>query len=73
MDTAIIVQLIMDVTVIWIVALHVLNIGAVVAIKQWIHVIIAITNVLLLVIYVLVVAMIAMMYLVGVVGLLVVM
>ena len=61
MDTAIIVQLIMDVTVIWIVALHVLNIGAVVAIKQWIHVIIAITNVLLLVMYVLAVAMIAMM------------
>ena len=54
----------MDVTVIWIVALHVLNIGAVVvlvAIKQWIHVIIAITNVLLLVMYVLAVAMIAMM------------
>ena len=49
----------MDVTVIWIVALHVLNIGAV--IQQWIHVIIAITNVLLLVIYVLAVAMIAMM------------
>ena len=46
----------MDVTVIWIVALHVLNIGAVV-----IHVIIAITNVLLLVIYVLAVVMIAMM------------
>ena len=52
----------MDVIVIWIVALHVLNIGAVVvAIKQWIHVIIAITNVLLLVIYVLAVVMIAMM------------
>ena len=52
----------MGVTVIWIVALHVLLVGVVVvAIKQWIHVIIAITNVLLLVIYVLVVVMIAMM------------
>ena len=66
----------MYVTVIWIVALHVLKVGVIivvlVVIKQLIHVIIAITNVLLLVICVLATAILVMMYTVGAIGLLVI-